>query len=62
MPEWKVTVIDREDKAHVHQETHVNDEKFKTAKQVEAFAKSNWKHLRFVKAEPVGTHSETSAE
>lgn len=53
MPAWTVTVIDRKDKTKTPQEMRVEEDALTTLKKVKAFAKVKWKHLRFVKAEPV---------
>lgn len=53
MPVWTVTVIDRKDKAKTPQEMRVEADDLTTLNKVKAFAKSKWKHLRYVKAEPV---------
>jgi hypothetical protein len=50
---WNVTVIDRKDKTKTPQEMRVEDAKLTTVAKVRAFAKSKWRHLRFVKAEQV---------
>lgn len=58
MPAWTVTVIDRKDKTKAPQEMRVDEPALTTPKKVQAFANAKWKHLRFVKAEPVAADPE----